>query len=100
MSRPYTAVSGEAPHWPAFLAGARILARLLWPRPCPTHEVAMPRLARPVPSLIALCLIAVLNVGVAAAQSGPGVIINDIEAAPIEGEAAYEVTAYVTVTDA
>lgn len=41
-----------------------------------------------------------VGVGVAAAQGEITVIINDIEAVPVEGQLAYEVTAFVTVTDA
>jgi VWFA-related protein len=50
--------------------------------------------------LLAITLILV-GVGVVAAQDNVTVIVNDVEATPVKGEeAAYDVTAFVTVTDA
>ncbi len=53
---------------------------------------------RTVRALFAAVL-AVIWAGVAAAQQEITVIVNDVEAEPISGEAAYQVTAHITVAD-
>lgn len=58
----------------------------------------MPRPSRLI-SLLAIPLILLLA-GVVAAQDQVTLVVNTVVAAPIPDEAAYQVTAYVTVTDA
>ncbi len=58
----------------------------------------MPRTAAPLTALLTAALLLALP-GPAAAQDGLTLIINEVTAQPIPGEAAYTVTAYVTAAD-